>query len=512
MSGERPSRASLLGLGLYWTWVYLSFNARDIAGSLPDGSSLIPSLHIVSGFCGVIAFLYVIIRHEHLEKSPHAGAATWLVSIATTFGTLLYTLQMPGGASVEAVMTGAVVTGIFSPWIALMWGMAYCRLDAREAAVLTAGSFLVSGMLYAAISVLPQPFSGIAVAFMPTLSTFALYSSDPSRFQAPLQRTAENARSFRSEVSTMLGESGTGRLIVGIAITMAVCGGVRIYIMQAQPNVYANPVFIAAPIALVSLVFLAYGSTLSHRSISLGPLYRAAMPLFALAFVAVVMFDGEGRTALSFAAVSAGSTIIDMLTWVLVVEIVRSTHYSALLAVAIGRLAIHLGMASGEIAGLLAIDHMTAFFVVSIAALMLAMGYMFTDRATTFIFEPPMEGEIASMDAMDRETRAQAEGVAQTGAPKDARPDAPAKKPANASVSPKASESPTSMIARRYGLSPREAEVFELWATGHGAKAIQDKLVLSPSTVKTHVRHIYEKCDVHSRAEIIALIEEAHRR
>ena len=498
MTETQPIRASMLGLGLYWTWVYLSFNSLDITGSLPDGAPLIPILHIVSGFCGVLAFLFVIIRHARLEKSRHAGAATWLVSIATTFGTLFYTLQFPGGVAIEAVVAGAVVTGIFSPWIALMWGMAYCRLDARDAAMLTAGSFLVSGALYAAISLLPQPFSGIIVAFMPVLSTFVLYLNDPGRFDSPLQRTAGRAASFRDEASTMLVRSGTGRLMVGIAITMAVCGGLRIYIMQVQSDVYANPSFVAAPIALVALGLLAYGSTLSHRSISLGPLYRAAMPLFALAFVAVTMLGGEGRTELSFAAVSAGSTIIDMLTWMLVVEIVRSTHYSALLVIAAGRLAIHFGMASGEVAALLARDHMTAFFVISIAALMLTMGYMFTDRATTFIFEPPMAGEIPAMIPVASEAPAMNDGATISD-------------DAVSSSNEDPSKSPMGEIARRYGLSPREAEVFELWATGHGAKAIQDKLVLSPSTVKTHVRHIYEKCDVHSRAEIIALIEGARK-
>lgn len=210
------------------------------------------------------------------------------------------------------------------------------------------------------------------------------------------------------------------------------------------------------------------------------------------------MFGGEGRTELSFAAVSAGSTIIDMLTWVLVIEIVRSAHYSALLVVATGRLAIHFGMASGEVAALIARDHMTAFFVISIAALMLAMGYMFTDRATTFIFEPPMAGEIPAMVPVASEAPAMNNGPTISN---DAVLSSDADPP----------ESPLREIARRYGLSPREAEVLELWATGHGAKAIQDKLVLSPSTVKTHVRHIYEKCDVHSRAKIIALIEGARK-
>ena len=49
--------------------------------------------------------------------------------------------------------------------------------------------------------------------------------------------------------------------------------------------------------------------------------------------------------------------------------------------------------------------------------------------------------------------------------------------------------------------------MFELWVTGHDAQYIQDELVISRSTVKTHVRHIYEKCDVHSRSDLMRVLE-----
>lgn len=61
-------------------------------------------------------------------------------------------------------------------------------------------------------------------------------------------------------------------------------------------------------------------------------------------------------------------------------------------------------------------------------------------------------------------------------------------------------------LARRYGLSPRETEVFVLLAQGRTRAFIQDELVLSGSTVKTHVSHIYAKMDVHDRQEMMDLI------
>ena len=61
-------------------------------------------------------------------------------------------------------------------------------------------------------------------------------------------------------------------------------------------------------------------------------------------------------------------------------------------------------------------------------------------------------------------------------------------------------------IAKRYGLSPRETEVFVLLAQGRTRAFIQDELVLSNGTVKTHVSHIYAKMDVHDRQEMMDLI------
>ncbi len=53
-------------------------------------------------------------------------------------------------------------------------------------------------------------------------------------------------------------------------------------------------------------------------------------------------------------------------------------------------------------------------------------------------------------------------------------------------------------------LSPREEEVLRLLAKGHRSKEIADELGVSVGTVNTHVRHIYEKLHVRSRAEAVA--------
>lgn len=61
-------------------------------------------------------------------------------------------------------------------------------------------------------------------------------------------------------------------------------------------------------------------------------------------------------------------------------------------------------------------------------------------------------------------------------------------------------------IASEYGLSPRETQVFVLLAQGRTRAFIQDELVLSGSTIKTHVGHIYGKLGVEDRQQMMDLI------
>ena len=62
-------------------------------------------------------------------------------------------------------------------------------------------------------------------------------------------------------------------------------------------------------------------------------------------------------------------------------------------------------------------------------------------------------------------------------------------------------------VAARYQLSPREAEVCEYLARGRSQTYIREALFLSKNTVATHVRRIYTKLDVHSKQELIDLVE-----
>lgn len=60
---------------------------------------------------------------------------------------------------------------------------------------------------------------------------------------------------------------------------------------------------------------------------------------------------------------------------------------------------------------------------------------------------------------------------------------------------------PAPMTIKDAGLTPREEEILALLTQGYANKEIADRLAVSFDTVRTHLRHIYEKLHVRSRTE-----------
>jgi DNA-binding NarL/FixJ family response regulator len=58
--------------------------------------------------------------------------------------------------------------------------------------------------------------------------------------------------------------------------------------------------------------------------------------------------------------------------------------------------------------------------------------------------------------------------------------------------------------AETVALTPREDEILSHLAKGYSNKEIASLLSLSLETVRTHLRHIYEKLHVHSRTGALA--------
>jgi len=62
-------------------------------------------------------------------------------------------------------------------------------------------------------------------------------------------------------------------------------------------------------------------------------------------------------------------------------------------------------------------------------------------------------------------------------------------------------------VSELYGLSPRESEVLRYLARGRNSAYIENELGISQNTVKTHIRKVYNKLDIHSQQNLMDFIE-----
>ena len=63
------------------------------------------------------------------------------------------------------------------------------------------------------------------------------------------------------------------------------------------------------------------------------------------------------------------------------------------------------------------------------------------------------------------------------------------------------------VFTERFGLTPRQHEILALLARGYPTGLIESALFISSHTVKAHIYNIYRKANVHSRQELILMLE-----
>lgn len=90
-------------------------------------------------------------------------------------------------------------------------------------------------------------------------------------------------------------------------------------------------------------------------------------------------------------------------------------------------------------------------------------------------------------------------------------PDAPQTRPDPSDPSAKGAPDAVALrcetLRRVHGLTPREVEVLELLGRGRDVGAITNILGVSRNTVRTHVQRLYTDLNVHTRQELIDLLE-----
>lgn len=300
-------------------------------------------------------------------------------------------------------------------------------------------------------------------------------------------------------------------LVAGLAVVSAGFGFLQQLLYQQDIEVVVG-VITGTKFAAV-LLFVAVAGLLGSAFVAM-----LAKTLITFATAAFLVFLAQGGySPLSSALMSTGYSLFEMTTYLVLAELALSLRVRPLSLLAAFYLIETVGYLVGcsleAAADAGALDGRMVAAVLALALLVCAV-WVFTEKHVNDLLWGRGGEPAAGVAAREPEGGASAEALEAAGIECDAGSAVSSAEVGDAeAVRDPAASGPygqgVTLVAERFRLSPRETEVLRLLAAGRSAAFIAELQFVTTNTVRSHIKHIYGKCDVHSRQELITLIERA---
>ncbi len=426
----------------------------------------------------------------------------WLGMAAVVLGTLTalpVKLLLVGGLGGLALATVAGVCSVVALGACLR-SVATMPSQARMVALIAA--FLVASLVKLLVSQLVKTNTDLGIYDLQVLAVFALAGQ---WFCGEL--SAEAGKISYRPSSTQHYRVIAAAFIIYVFLFAASAGaaafnrGDNVAATSEQGVVEALAVMVIC--AIILLVVLFSGRVLSLRAGGL-----VLTPILAVLFLSFIILPDSGRNYLP-ALTAAFWRIVQLYILLLLFDISSTGVASPALAFCVGWAVVCAGTAAGALFGqgmavafgkdVQVINALSiAYTLAAIVAMAMAFGGRYPDAALSQVLsgagaKPEPEKTGAQQGLPVEGAEGLAGGQADKGAPADDGSDLVVKA--------------CQLVAHRYALSEREAEVCELLARGNTRAGIATRLVVSENTVRTHVKNLYTKLDVHSKQQLVDLID-----
>lgn len=547
-----------LGYGLHQSWVYAVMFAPmlftgmhiDVPGA---GSSYVYMLSIfVYGLVLVFSGLFdqrlvnVLVTRRFVAASAIIMAVGTLLAVASPVGTVGFALETAGG----------ILTGIGSAGLLLEWGVQFARRDGKSVVLNTAFALFFAVLFYAAVlHHVPAVVASVVVVLIPLCEMLLLFRVMPSAF---FKRGDTPAFApFPLEKPHFLAVFGIPVAAFGFGLAMLRQTSMSEVVPAISPATQVSVVVAAACAALLIMVTaVALGGMKSWKHY-----FRIIIPVVAVSAL-FVPSSLSGSLDLSGCVLVMGYLCFEGVIWSFFGELSGRFRLSPIFVFGIGRGALALVAFVGAFAPVvldplfdaLSLDELGSTVVV-MSVIAIAYALLPDEREMERLIAPcplllaefeggmpyavapnPSRGVSSGLSDAGVAVANSAERMAtaspapdvqanEAGAPASSAGDPAVGLRTGSGGSGKAmkNEAPADggrrgwfkanceIVAERYLLSRREAEVLELLAKGYNSAYIQERLFISEGTVKTHIRHIYRKLDVHTQQELMRLVEEADK-
>lgn len=447
----------VFGLALYWPFFR---NAYFWPLLSPQGGAPIAlgALYVTLGVVGWVASRCPSATRELLRRPEPllicSGCATLL----------LYGLPFAGSV-LPYELGAAIATALCAAALIIGWTVACTDRECPRHHLTfdAAASFLLSYVVTGPVMALPM-LEGIVLPAFPLLSAVALAVAS-EHAPAPPQAVAEG-----SKPRPLVKQTAVLVILASVLVGLHTMGVVN-YSDSHSDNRYWTS--LAVGVLFLLCVVIAErrpGAQAAVWGVVLVLLFAGVLSTLAL---------GEAWHEAGADVIVIGRLLLWILYWVLLVESAQDGRGDAVVLVGLFFLVLRslsLILTDAISAAIEALSLGNSF--IDIATLVAATGFL----AIAFLF-------IGLHGAAGR-------GAETTASP--APPSAPDTQVAR--------ETACRDLARTCGLTEREANVLVLLSQGHTMKKVGDKLFISLDTTKTHARSLYRKLGVHSKQELIDLV------
>lgn len=530
---------AVFGSACLWAWGFLAYLSPVlIPAERPVGGVGIEVGFFVSQGAVVVAAVAIVLALR--KRSVAVGRGVLLVCASLlALASALLPLTVAIDAPWPLVGCGAIC-GVAGTLLGCAWGARY-SLESRDVSVVVMVSFLVAYGIYFAILLLyvATPFvvaAQVVVVFLP-LASWGLWFWDASA-RSGLAPEVFPSSALSTDIAGSPGSSGKapGEVTagsrelhalpwrsLGVIAVAALVGNVMASVImgtsyEGADSLYPGGIALCACIATMALVPL----TAERTAFSVAQLYRITVTFSVVGLVAILVL-GAAAVPVGGALVQGCTLFFQPLVYVVVTRSTRLQGLSPLVAFGVGQALISAVVLAGNLAGklLFQVAGETPLLLSAVCgAGVLALFFMVVARAAQ-VGEEGNEEKDGGTEEMEAETRgadrvkAAAAGRGSSGVAAGERlfEDGGTTEAATlpngdcaAGVGAQGEDS-AAVFARAVGLTARETEILSLLVRGRTLPYIANELFVTTGTVKTHVRHIYEKALVNNRQELLDKVE-----
>lgn len=530
---------AVFGSACLWAWGFLAYLSPVlIPAERPVGGVGIEVGFFVSQGAVVVAAVAIVLALR--KRSVAVGRGVLLVCASLlALASALLPLTVAIDAPWPLVGCGAIC-GVAGTLLGCAWGARY-SLESRDVSAVVMVSFLVAYGIYFAILLLyvATPFvvaAQVVVVFLP-LASWGLWFWDASA-RSGLAPEVFPSSALSTDIAGSPGSSGKapGEVTagsrelhalpwrsLGVIAVAALVGNVMASVImgtsyEGADSLYPGGIALCACIATMALVPL----TAERTAFSVAQLYRITVTFSVVGLVAILVL-GAAAVPVGGALVQGCTLFFQPLVYVVVTRSTRLQGLSPLVAFGVGQALISAVVLAGNLVGKL-LFQMAGETPLLLSAVcgagVLALFFMVVARAAQ-VGEEGNEEKDGGTEEMEAETRgadrvkAAAAGRGSSGVAAGERlfEDGGTTEAATlpngdfaAGVGAQGEDS-AAVFARAAGLTARETEILALLVRGRTLPYIANELFVTTGTVKTHVRHIYEKALVNNRQELLDKVE-----